>query len=181
MLQKRTPESLEDFVNHGPEFNIENWPLEFEEAKPELEKIKDTHIAHPIPAYYPDPENNLIPPDRYWDDLRGAVVRLEFHLNHWCIDGRHIFTADIVRMKVLVRPNLPVPSPRKRKAAPSTSAVDVLAENGRSPKRQAVSSSIDVNVPWPNPKADPSTPHRSTKQTSVKTEIKERPIKSEDK
>ncbi|RXW20527.1 hypothetical protein EST38_g5315, partial [Candolleomyces aberdarensis] len=85
VFEKRSPESLERFQDHGPRFSIENWPVEYPEAQAELNRIKSTHIAHPIPAYYPAPDNNLIPPDRYWDDLRGAIVRLEFHLNHWFI------------------------------------------------------------------------------------------------
>ncbi|RXW20534.1 hypothetical protein EST38_g5331 [Candolleomyces aberdarensis] len=144
VFEKRSesPERLED---HGPRFSIENWPVEFSEAQPYLDEIKSTHIAHPIPVYYPDPENDLIPPDRYYDDLPGAIVRLEFHLNHYFIGGRHTFAADIMRMKVLVRPSVPPPSPKKRKGIQSKG--DFSDEDKRSPKRQAVSSSTDANVP----------------------------------
>lgn len=119
----------------------------------------DTHIARPIPVYYPEPDNTLIPPDRYWDDLRGAVVRLEFHLNHWYIDDKHIFTADIMRMKVLIRPSLPPPRSKKRKGNPLRG--DVLDKERRSTKRQAVSRRTETDVPQRNLQAGNSTPKRT--------------------
>ncbi|RXW20529.1 hypothetical protein EST38_g5316 [Candolleomyces aberdarensis] len=179
VFEKRTPESLGRFQDHGPRFRIENWPVEFPEAQAELNKIKSTHIAHPIPAYYPAPENNLIPPDRYWDDLRGAIVRLEFHLNHWFIRGRHVFTADIVRMKVLVPPKLPPSSPVRLGGTPIGD--DFPGESRRSARQQAASSSTYANVPHPNAQAGPSNrtdATRGTKKNPVKTESVKRQVAS---
>ncbi|KAJ2929978.1 hypothetical protein H1R20_g7099, partial [Candolleomyces eurysporus] len=172
VFEERSPESLASFQDHGPRFSIENWPVNTA-AQAELDKIKSTHIAHPIPAYYPAPDNNLIPPDRYWDDLRGAIVRLEFHLNHWFIRGRHIFTADIMRMKVLVPPKLLPPSPSRLRSVPIGD--DFPGEDRRSPRRQAAMSSSHANVPQSNAQAGSSSRNRTdatpgTKKTSVKTE-----------
>lgn len=112
----------------------------------------------------------MIPPDHYWNELRGAIVRLEFHLNHWLIDDRHTFTADIMRMKVLVRPNLPprdVASPIKRKGVPleddfSEDELPQPAKRKKGPGRSEVSVSIRQH-----PQAGPSTP-KKTKPTSTK-------------
>ncbi|RXW19630.1 hypothetical protein EST38_g6217 [Candolleomyces aberdarensis] len=185
VFERQSPENLKNFQDHGASFNIETWPVE-PEAQLELDKIKKTHIAHPIPVYYPDPEKNLIPPYRYRDDLRGAIVRLEFHLNHWFIDGRHTFTADIRRMKILVRPNLPprdVASPIKRKGIPSRDDFSDEDELPRPPKRQATShrTNASASTSQQNPQAVPSTPKKtkatSTRKTAAKDKSEESPKK----
>ncbi|KAJ2934922.1 hypothetical protein H1R20_g2197, partial [Candolleomyces eurysporus] len=182
VFERRSAESLENFQDHGASFSIENWPVG-PEARAELDKIKKTHIAHPIPAYYPDPEKNLIPPYRYRDDLRGAVVRLEFHLNHWFIDGRHTFTADIRRMKILVRPNLPpsgVASPIKRKGIPLTDDFSDEDDLPRPPKRQAASNRTNAgaSTSQQNPQAVPSTPKKTKATSTKKTPAKDKPEES---
>ncbi|KAJ2921402.1 hypothetical protein H1R20_g15690, partial [Candolleomyces eurysporus] len=179
VFETRSPESLERLEDYGPSFSIENWPVEFPEAQAELDEIKSTHIAHPIPVYYPDPENDLIPPDRYYDDLPGAIVRLEFHLNHYFIDGRHKFAADIMRMKVIVRPSVPPSSPsspRKRKGTQSKG--DFSDEDKRSPKRQAVSSSTDANVPQ-HGLLRPAWGFMSPDRTKATLGAKKSPVKAE--
>ncbi|KAJ2920467.1 hypothetical protein H1R20_g16626, partial [Candolleomyces eurysporus] len=71
---------------------IETWPVG-PQAAPELERIKRTHNAVPIPAY--NIAGQAIPPAQYATELQGATVSLTFHLKHWVIQNKHTFTADI--------------------------------------------------------------------------------------
>lgn len=88
------------------EFEVENWPVRRDAAKQELNKLKDTHVVIPIPAY--DLAGQLIQPQDYETKLRGAIVLLKFHMNHWKIQNKHYFTADIQKIRVLAPPKGPV-------------------------------------------------------------------------
>ncbi|KAJ2934921.1 hypothetical protein H1R20_g2196, partial [Candolleomyces eurysporus] len=87
---------------------IETWPVG-PQAVAELEKIKHTHIAVPIPAY--NIAGQAIPPAQYAAELQDATVLLTFHLKHWVIQKRHTFAADIESIRVLVPP--PPPTPKR--------------------------------------------------------------------
>lgn len=103
------------------EFSTKEWPLRHPEAKPELQKLEQTHVPIPIPAY--DLESagrrDLILPKDYEAKLKGAVVQLEFHINHWKINDKHSFTADIAKIRVLVPPVVPrapdTPTPKRKR------------------------------------------------------------------
>ncbi|KAJ3535037.1 hypothetical protein NMY22_g6663 [Coprinellus aureogranulatus] len=116
------------------EFSVKEWPLRHPEAKPELQKLETTHVPIPIPVYGLEREGrrDLILPTDYEAKLKGAVVQLEFHINHWKINDKHSFTADITKMRVLVPPVAPrapdTPTPKRKRVR----RFDRDEENGNS-------------------------------------------------
>ena len=109
-----TPALLE----HGPEFDIANWPVH-NDLQEGLDKIKKSHVAVPIPAY--DVDRRLILPTQYRSKLEGATVEVRFILRHWAISekksvgkgGTDSYTADVQSIRALVPP-IHVTTPRKR-------------------------------------------------------------------
>ena len=89
-------------------------------AREILAKLQATHDAFPLQAY--DVHGDLIHPQHYQTKLRGSVVRLEFHLNHWFLQERNCFTADISRIRVLVPATQPTP---RRRPIPVADTFDV--------------------------------------------------------
>lgn len=83
-------------------FQIANWLVQSDDTKEALNKIKNTHIANPIPAY--DINKHLICPLDYQAILEGATVRAQFHLMHWFINGKHFFTAGMDKIQVVQEP-----------------------------------------------------------------------------
>ncbi|RXW20518.1 hypothetical protein EST38_g5329 [Candolleomyces aberdarensis] len=110
-------EEEEEEEEDDPEFRIDGWPVQNNAAaQAELNRLRDTHITRPIPAY--DIAGNRIRPSRYAAELRGAVVRLEFYLIHRVIDERHVFSADVKRIRVLVPPPpFDTPTPKRKRVA----------------------------------------------------------------
>ncbi|KAJ3549366.1 hypothetical protein NMY22_g913 [Coprinellus aureogranulatus] len=142
-------------------FTAEDWPVRHDSAKEHLSLLKDTHYIIPLPAYSPDSEGvaTIIPPSSYEAKLRGAVVKLEFYLNHWSVEQKaefgdrrrgegaskkgaedtkkDIFTADIKQITVLIPP-LP-PTPSRKRALPRTvdSTSGGASEADASPSKKA--------------------------------------------
>ncbi|KAJ7861800.1 hypothetical protein B0H14DRAFT_2575717 [Mycena olivaceomarginata] len=82
--------------------------------------IKRTHTVLPLKAF--DMAGNLLPPTKYSEALKGAVVRVSVKLTHWKFRpqgddpmGRDVYTADIDNIRVLVPPEQ-----RTRKVIPRT-------------------------------------------------------------
>jgi hypothetical protein len=115
--EEQDEEEEDDEEEVDPRFLIENWPVQNPATQVHLDAIKGTHIVNPIPAY--DVEGRLILPTEYEHKLRGAIVRLEFRLTHWIVRRHDFFSADVVRIRVLVPPT-PIrqlhTAPRKRLA-----------------------------------------------------------------
>ncbi|KAJ7240272.1 hypothetical protein C8J57DRAFT_1371921 [Mycena rebaudengoi] len=82
---------------------MENWPVQSDQARAQVNKIKNTHRVLPLCAC--DRDNKVIPPEEYRETLRGAVVRARVSLKHWPIEGteggRDVYTADIEHLRVL--------------------------------------------------------------------------------
>ncbi|KAI6003100.1 hypothetical protein EDD15DRAFT_2467773 [Pisolithus albus] len=101
-------------------FSIENWPVDDNETKTELENLKATHRLIPLPAY--DVEGNLIEPHAYQRSLQGALVKLYFNMSHWAIAGKNglhgsdVFTAEIQMIRVIDPPR-PTITSNKRKVS----------------------------------------------------------------
>ncbi|KAJ6463438.1 hypothetical protein C8R45DRAFT_519999 [Mycena sanguinolenta] len=123
-LFEQTDNTAEDSDPQDVE-SMENWPIQPEhiEAKAQLDAMKYTYRALPLPAY--DIQGRVIPPEEYLTALKGAVVRVTVHLKHWAIanknyrGGRDTYTADVENLRVLVAaPKLeghPKSVPEKRK------------------------------------------------------------------
>jgi hypothetical protein len=120
---------------------IGTWPVG-PQAAPELENIKWTHRAIPIPAF--NIAGQAIPPAHYATELRGATVSLKFHLKHWVIRNKHTFTADIESIQVLVA--APPPTPKKK-------GEPIRRTNNRSGDRDNAGGSSRTKVLWPWGKA----------------------------
>jgi len=101
-------------LEHGPEFDIANWPVH-DELQDGLDKIKKTHVVVPIPAY--DVDGRLIHPTQYRSKLEGATVEARLTLQQWAISPKKLdtYTADVHSICVLVPPTR-LSSPRKRVA-----------------------------------------------------------------
>jgi len=90
---------------------MDNWPVN-PKNNAVMDHIRPTHNVNPIPAY--DVDGQLVRPNLYEDVLAGALVELEFTLQHWYIRGnvalgtspKHQFSADVMRIKVLSPPKI---------------------------------------------------------------------------
>ncbi len=95
----------------GQEWRMDHWPV-LPRNNSVMEHIRPTHNVNPIPAY--DVDGHLIRPNMYEDVLAGALVEIEFTLQHWYIRGnvglgippKHQFSADLERIKVLSPPKI---------------------------------------------------------------------------
>ncbi|KAF5315528.1 hypothetical protein D9611_004941 [Ephemerocybe angulata] len=113
LFEPRTYNGVTRSEDDDPDYRIENWPVT-RQAMPALEKVKASHIANPIPAY--NEYGLLIHPTRYEAQLKGAVVKLSFVLNHWCIDHKDSFNLDVIKIRVLVPPPpLDTPTPKRNR------------------------------------------------------------------
>ncbi|KAJ7342759.1 hypothetical protein DFH08DRAFT_873491 [Mycena albidolilacea] len=97
---------------------MENWPCSTKEAREARDTIKRTHRVLPLKAY--DMASNLLPPTKYSEALKGAVVRVSVKLTHWNIRprgddsrARDVYTADIDNIRILVPPPAREPRPRQ--------------------------------------------------------------------
>ncbi|KAJ7342808.1 hypothetical protein DFH08DRAFT_873609 [Mycena albidolilacea] len=111
---------------------MEDWPCSTEEARKARDAIKRTHRVLPLKAF--DMAGNLLPPTKYSQALKGAVVRVSVKLTRWKFRpqgddprGRDVYTADIDNIRVLVPPK-----PRTRQIIPRTDPGP-----SRSPKKKA--------------------------------------------
>ncbi|KAJ6463430.1 hypothetical protein C8R45DRAFT_519739 [Mycena sanguinolenta] len=127
VLFEQTDNTAEDADPQDVE-SMENWPIQPKhiEAKAQLDAMKYTYRALPLPAY--DIQGRVIPPTEYPTALKGAVVRATVHLKHWAIankngKGAHdTYTADIQNFRVLEAPKIeghPQSPPEKRKLPPT--------------------------------------------------------------
>lgn len=87
-----------------PEFKFENLPTRSDIAKAELEKMRDTHMSDPLPAY--NVIGDLIMPKDYDIALRGGTVALNFTLTKYAIASRESDSApgSDTYIRVLVPP-----------------------------------------------------------------------------
>ncbi|KAG6370933.1 hypothetical protein JVT61DRAFT_10780 [Boletus reticuloceps] len=95
---------------------LDEWPVNNEVATAELEKMKGSYRAIPIPAY--DFQNNHIHPASYRNELRGALVEIHFTLSHFAFKNKDTLIADIQTLHVLHTPHT-VSSIVKPRFAPS--------------------------------------------------------------
>lgn len=93
------------------EFTLEGWPRDNDDITKELEEMKNTHRANPIPAF--DTDGQLIRPCDYEAQLREALVVVRFTLSHWSIGKpkdqpakpeTDSYSADVVNISVLIPP-----------------------------------------------------------------------------
>ena len=104
---------------------LDDWPVENEVVAMELEKMKPTHQALPVPAY--NLENQLIHPANYRHELQGALVKIHFTLLHCSFKTKDAFTADIHSVWVLRAPHT-VSSITKRRLPSSFECPNLLHE-----------------------------------------------------
>ncbi|KAI6037404.1 hypothetical protein BKA83DRAFT_9650 [Pisolithus microcarpus] len=101
-------------------FMIDNWLVDDDEMRDELETLKTTHHLVPLPAY--DIDGNLIQPHAYQQSLQGALVELYFNMMHWAIAGKggtqgnDVFTAEI-QMICIIKPPCQTAMPSKCKVS----------------------------------------------------------------
>lgn len=72
--------SYSSHIFDGPPFQIQNWPASNAAAKDVILRIADSHVAVPLPAC--DVDGDPILPSDYRRSLEGAVVWVEFHVEH---------------------------------------------------------------------------------------------------
>ncbi|KAI5993897.1 hypothetical protein EDD15DRAFT_2366981 [Pisolithus albus] len=107
----------DDNIDVAP-FTIDNWLVDDDETRDELETLKATHHLVPLPTY--DIDGNLIQPHAYRQSLQGALVELYFNMSHWAIAGKggtqgnDVFTAEIQMIRIIEPPRQTV-MPNKRK------------------------------------------------------------------
>ncbi|KAF8546664.1 hypothetical protein OG21DRAFT_1490947 [Imleria badia] len=82
---------------------LNDWPVDNDVAAEELESMKTTHCAIPLPAY--DSDNHLIHPSAYRRELQGALVKIHFTLSHCAFKNKDAFSADIHMICVLRAPH----------------------------------------------------------------------------
>ncbi|KAJ7695690.1 hypothetical protein B0H17DRAFT_1178173 [Mycena rosella] len=139
-LFEKVEEGDEDDPKFPPEFKIQQWPVQTEEAIRALAEIKCTHRVIPLQAYDATPEGQIIRPVAYKEQLRGALAQIKFTLSHWDIrkDRRDVFAADVVHIRILNPPaNYPATPNKKR----MFSAVDTLSGD-ISPKKARAGPSV---------------------------------------
>lgn len=83
--------------------SLSDWPVDNDVAAEELERMKSTHCAIPLPAY--DSDNHLIHPSAYRRELQGALVKIQFTLSHCAFKNKDAFSADIHTIRVLRAPH----------------------------------------------------------------------------
>ena len=119
------------------ELSLEQWPhtVGSSACLTELQELvrARTHSINALPAY--NRNGQLIKPNDYVRELKGATVVVHFTLSHWAIGGREqsdTFNPDVVNIKVLIPPTPDTASvpktPVKRNAL-----TDPFASIGSSP------------------------------------------------
>ncbi|KAF8546827.1 hypothetical protein OG21DRAFT_1490782 [Imleria badia] len=82
---------------------LDKWPVHNDIATLELERMKGSYCAVPIPAY--NIANHLIHPATYRRELQGALVEIHFTLSHCAFKNKDTFTADVHTLQVLRAPH----------------------------------------------------------------------------
>ncbi|KAI1785901.1 hypothetical protein LXA43DRAFT_1099766 [Ganoderma leucocontextum] len=110
------------------QFQIASWPVN-DDAKPLLAALVPSHFTKPLPAF--DVNANLIAPDKYMDELKGAMVLVGFSLLQYYIDAKHNMCLDIEYMRVLIPGNGEQRAPQKRSAVQMTDPFSRAGEKCR--------------------------------------------------
>jgi hypothetical protein len=87
-----------------------NWPIADEFAT-EFDAIKYKFEAHPLPLYHHD---HLVQPQHANEILNGAIVEVQFSIQHWHIKQFDSFQATPHKITILKLGPIHVPSGYKR-------------------------------------------------------------------
>jgi hypothetical protein len=87
-----------------------NWPIPDQFAN-EFDAIKYKFEAHPLPLYHDD---HLVQPQHANEILNGAIVEVQFGIQHWHIKNIDTFQATPHKVTILKLGPIHVPSNYKR-------------------------------------------------------------------
>ncbi|KAJ7928014.1 hypothetical protein B0H13DRAFT_1014234 [Mycena leptocephala] len=120
-LFQKVEEGEEEDDDIPPAFTIDHWPVRHQQAREAIAGMTATHRVNYLPAY--NAIGNLIYPDDYEAQLRGALAQVRFTLSHWNIRQQDVFTANIEHIRILTPPPPHPASPSKRRKFTATDDV----------------------------------------------------------